>query len=65
MFSNEVLVDKSDKERLIQLLGEANDILNKYPYQIYDGSYSITTMSRAKNFTEEAEKWCSYLYTKD
>lgn len=65
MFSNEVLVEKSDKERLVELLREANTILNKYPYETYDGSHTVTTMSRAKSFTKEAEEWCSYLHIKE
>lgn len=65
MFSNEVLVDKADKERLVQLLREANDILKKYPYKIYNGSNTVTIMSRAKTITKEAEEWCNYLYIKE
>ena len=65
MFSNEVLVEKSDKERLVELLREASTILNKYPYETYDGSHTVTNMSRAKSFTKEAEKWCNYLHIKD
>lgn len=65
MFSNEVLVEKSDKERLVELLREADTILNKYPYEIYDGSDTVTTMSRAKSFTKDAKKWCGYLHIKE
>ena len=65
MFSNEVLVEKSDKERLVELLKEANTILNKYPNETYDGSHTVTSMSRAKLFTKEAEIWCRYLYIKE
>jgi hypothetical protein len=65
MFSNEVLVEKSDKERRVALLREANTILDKYPYEIYDGSHTVTTMSRAKNFAKDAEKWCGYLHIKE
>ena len=65
MFSNEVLVEKSDKERLVELFREANTILDKYPYETHDGSHTVTTMSRAKSFTKDAEKWCSYLHIKD
>ena len=65
MFSNEVLVEKSDKERLVELLREANTILNKYPYETYNNSHTITTMSRAKSLTKEAETWCSYLHIKE
>ena len=65
MFSNEVLVEKSDKERLVELFREANTILNKYLYEIYNDSHTVTAMSRAKSFTKEAEKWCNYLYIKE
>ena len=65
MFGNEILVEKSDKEQLVKLLREANAILDKYPYEIYDGSHTVTTMSRAKSFTKDAEKWCSYLRIKE
>ena len=65
MFSNEVLVEKEDKERLVELLKEANSILNKYPYETYNDSHTVTAMSRAKSFTKESEKWCSYLYIKE
>ena len=62
MFSNEVLIDKNDKDRLVELLSEANAILDKYPFQIYDGSCAVTNMSRAKSLLSEAIKWCNYLY---
>lgn len=65
MFSNEVLVEKLDKERLVELLREANAILDKYPYETYDGSHTVTTMSRAKSLTKEARKWCDYLHIKE
>lgn len=64
MFSNEVLIEKNDKDRLVELLKEANTILEKYPYETYDGSYTVTTMSRAKSYVKDAEKWCGYLYIK-
>lgn len=65
MFSNEVLVEKIDKERLVELLREANTILEKYPYETYDGSHTVTNISRAKTLTKEAERWCGYLYIKE
>lgn len=65
MFSNEVLIDKSDKERLVELLTEANAILEKYPYEIYNNSYTITTMSRAKSYVKDAKTWCGYLFIKE
>lgn len=65
MFSNEVLIDKADKERLVELLREANAILKKYPYETYDGSHTVTNMSRAKSLVREADKWCSYLCIKE
>ena len=60
MFSNEVLVAKEDKERLVFLLEEANNILQKYPFSSCQGS-TVTTMSRAKNAVKEAKQWCGYL----
>lgn len=65
MFSNEVLIEKSDKDRLIELLSEANAILEKYPYQIYDGSDTDTNISNVKSFTKKAAKYCEYLYIKE
>lgn len=65
MFSNEVLIDKEDKKRLVKLLLEASSILGKYSFEIYDGSHTVTTMSRAKNAIREAGKWCSLLHTVD
>lgn len=65
MFSNEVLIEKNDKERLVGLLTEANAILEKYPYETYDGSHTITTMSRAKSYVKNAKEWCGYLHIKD
>ena len=65
MFSNEVLVEKFDKKRLVELMREANAILEKYPYETHDSSYTVTTMSRAKSFAQEADKWCNYLHTKE
>lgn len=64
MFSNEVLIEKNDKERLVELLTEANAILEKYPYETYDGSHTVTTMSRAKSYVKNAKEWCSYLHIK-
>lgn len=64
MFSNEVLVDKTDKDRLVELLNEVNEILEKYPFETYDGSHTVTNISRAKTFAKDALKWCGYLYTK-
>lgn len=62
MFSNEVLIDKTDKDRLTELLNEASKILDKYPYEIYDGSHTVTTMSRAKSSLKETKQWCRLLY---
>lgn len=64
MFSNEVLIDKTDKDRLTELLNEASQILDKYPYEIYDGSHTVTTMSRAKSSLKETKQWCRLLYIK-
>lgn len=64
MFSNEVLVEKTDKDRLIELLSEVNGILEKYQFETYDGSHTVTNISRAKTFAKDALQWCGYLYTK-
>ena len=64
-FPNEVYVSKEDKDRLVELLGEANAILNKYPYFSKSDCNCVTTMSRAKSSVKEANQWCSYLHTED
>lgn len=64
MFSNEVLIEKNDKDRLVDLLTEANSILEKYPYETYNCSHTVTTMSRAKSYVKDAKEWCSYLHIK-
>ena len=65
MFINEVLIEKSDKERLVELLKEANAILKKYPYEIYNKASTVTVMSRAKTAVKEAENICRNLYLQD
>ena len=65
MFKNEVLVDKTDKERLVTLLREANAILEKYPHSSDCSCHTITTMSRTKGFAKDAEKWCNLLDVKE
>lgn len=64
MFSNEVLIDKTDKDRLTELLNEASKILDKYPYEIYDGSHAVTAMSRVKSSLKETKQWCRLLCIK-
>ena len=64
VFSNEVLIEKKDKERLEELLKEADNILKKYPYETYDGSHTDTVMISAKSAVMNAKKWCHLLYTK-
>ena len=63
-FSNEVSVSKTDKDRIMQLLTEANTILSQYPYQ-KPGTHdsTVTTMTRAKNAMSDAVEWCGYLQT--
>lgn len=64
MFSNEVLISKEDKQRLMALLKEADSILSKYPYENHiDNVHTVTTMSRAKGHLSEAVEWCGYLHT--
>ena len=62
MFANEVLVDPADKERLVSLMKEANEILRKYPYRTDGNPYNVTNMSRAKVFAENTLEWCELLH---
>ena len=63
MFINEVIVDKKDKDRLVELLTEAHEILEKYPFFSAPNHSTVTTISRAKTATKEAKQWCEYLET--
>lgn len=65
-WSNEVYVDKNDKNRIVELLKEAETILNKYPYWAPNTEFSgaVTTMTRAKNAMKDAVQWCGYLEVK-
>lgn len=64
MFRNEVLISKADKARVVELINEANDILEKYPYykKEFSQDATATTMSVAKGFVKEAKRWCEYLH---
>ena len=65
MFPNEVLVKPKDKERLIELLTEADAILDKYPYSSDASYHTVTTMARAKSNVRFAKEWVEYLDTSD
>ena len=62
MFPNEVIVSKEDKDKLVRLLSEADEILEKYPYISKPDCYCVTTISRAKSFVKDAKQWCEYLH---
>lgn len=65
MFTNEIPVTQTDKEKLTDLLQQAQSILNKYPYENYAvNTHTVTTMSRAKTAVNEATHWCNLLETK-
>lgn len=64
MYSSEVLVDKKDKERLMELMDEAHSILEKYESSSDYKSHFVTTMMRAKGSVSEARQWCELLHTK-
>ena len=50
----------------MELIGKVNDILDKYPYfKEGTNSHTVTTISRAKGFAKDAEKWISYLHTEE
>ena len=65
MFQNEVLIDKNEKEKLVELVTEANKILEKYEYSSDYSHHTVTCMSRVKTLGKEFLEWCSYLYTKE
>lgn len=64
-FPNEVFIDPREKERLIELLTEADAILDKYHYTSDASYHTVTTMSRAKSNVKEAKEWVEYLHTFD
>ena len=66
MFDNEVFIKKEDKAILLKNIEEINKILNKYPYY-KDGTHyhTVTAISRAKNFSKDAEQWIRLLSTED
>lgn len=65
MFTNEIPVTQTDKEKLTDLLQQTQSILNKYPYENYAvNAHTVTTMSRAKTAVNEAARWCNLLETK-
>lgn len=63
MFENDVIVSRKDKEDALYHIRKVNKILEKYPYASCSGCYTVTTISRAKSFSGEAEKWIGYLDT--
>lgn len=65
MPKSKYLISENDKKVLLQILDEANNILDKYDYPAGDSSSRITTMERAKNFTRKAREWCGYLKIQD
>lgn len=56
-----VYVTNEDKEELIKYIDAINEILNKYPYSNDYSDHFVTTMSRAKSFSKDAQKWIGYL----
>ena len=53
VFPNEVLIDKKEKERLVELATEANKILEKYEYSSNYSHHTVTCMSRVKTLGKE------------
>lgn len=64
-FPNEVFIDSQEKERLIELLTEADAILGRYPYSSDASYHTVTTMSRAKCSVRSSKEWVGYLHTSD
>ena len=65
MFPNEVLIDKNEKRKILELATEANKILEKYEYSSDYSHHTVTCMSRAKTLGKEFLQWCSCLYAKE
>lgn len=61
----EVLVENSEKEELVKLLTQADNLLSKYEYSNDYSIHYVTVMSRAKSAVAEAKKWCELLHTKE
>lgn len=61
MRSSTVYVTKEDKEELVKHIDAVNKILNKYPYSNDYSDHFVTTMSRAKTFSKDAQQWIGYL----
>lgn len=62
-FPNEVFIEPKEKARLVDLLTEADAILDKYPYSSDASYHTVTTMSRAKSNVSEAKDWIELLHT--
>lgn len=62
MFENEVIVSEVDKKEALYHIQKVNKILDKYPYSSCFAN-TVTTISRAKGFSKDAEKWIGYLHT--
>ena len=64
-FPNEVYIEPKEKERLIELLTEADTILNKYPSSSIASYDTVTAMSWAQDYVRDAKKWVECLHTSD
>ena len=56
-----VYITKEEKEELVKHIEVINNILDKYPYSNDYSDHFVTTMSRAKSFSKDAQKWIEYL----
>ena len=66
MFDNDIYVNKTDKEIMLQKIKEINQILEKYPY-FKEGTHcnTVTTISRAKSAGKQAEESIRLLYVEE
>ena len=62
MFKSEVICDKDDKRKLILLMKEVKEILDKYPYSLDYHEHTVTAMSRAKTSCNELQRNIEILY---
>lgn len=62
MLRGEVICDKKDKDKLLSLVDEMKEILDKYEYSSDYSANTVTSMCRAKNSCSELQRNIKTLY---